>query len=214
MFKFHRIGWIDSDGKEVSGWNCLIETEKQLSAYMQWFSQDIAQVWIDIKDSPKNKSGHCRTTRADVMKYLLEIKMEKEGTNRINLVEGISYIERILTKTLIDIYIQEGSVYVNSKGGCRYTCLRNDHKGVDEIIFETYTSKDLVFPTPKDEVEEVKITNWPLCPHFYLSINGRNIEVDGETKWKTIKGAEDAKRKFERRRKAAKKRMKNTTKKR
>lgn len=86
--------------------------------------------------------------------------------------------------------------------------LRDDHRGVDEIIFETRTSKDLVFPTPQDEIDEVKITNWPLCPHFYLSVNGKNIEVDGVAKWKTIQGAEDAKRKFERRRKAAKRRKK------
>lgn len=208
MFKFHRIGWINEAGEEISGWLCLIETKEQLLGWQRWSARDIAQVWIDIKDAPKNKLGHCRTTRANVIQQLLTMKMEKENKSQIGVVEGVNYIEHILTKTAINIFIQDGSVYVNPKGGCKTVDLRNDHKGVDEVIFETYVSEDLVFPTPKEEIDEVKITNWPFCPHFYLSVNGKNIEVDGVAKWKTVKGAEDAKRKFERRRKAAKKRMK------
>ena len=93
--------------------------------------------------------------------------------------------------TAIELYHKDGSVYVNAKGGCRDTGLRNDHKGVDEEIFEICVNKDFVFPTLGGDV--VKITNWPGCPHFYISVNGKNVEVDGVQKWKTIEGAEEAK---------------------
>lgn len=204
MFTFHRVGWIDADGQEQSGWNCLIETKEQLLAYLDWFSHDIAQCWIDIKDSPDNKEGHCRTTRADVMKQLLNIKMEKENRTQIGLVEAITYIEGTLTKTAINIFVTEGSVYVNAKGGCRPVDLSQDGRGFDEKIFEIHQTMDLVFPTAENRpFEEVKITHWPMNPHFYLSVNGRTVTVDGVTKWNTVEAAEEAMKLFLKRNKGA-----------
>lgn len=193
MFKFHRLGFIDADNKEQSCWLGLIETSEQLEAYLQYMASIIAQIWIDIKDSPDYKEGHCRTTQADVAKQLLTLKMEKENRKQIPLVEGITYLEQMFTKTAIDIFVEDGSVYVNSKGGCRDTSIRNDGR-IAEEIFETCVNKDFVFPTLGSDV--IKITNWPGCPHFYISVNGKNVEVDGVQKWKTVTGAEEAKAKY------------------
>lgn len=196
MFTFHRIGFRDADGKECSAWNALLETDEQVEAYLRYMAHELAQVWIDIKDSPENKDGHCRTTRANVAKQLLTLKMEKEELKQISVVDGVTFLEQVFTKTAIELYCQDGSVYVNAKGGCRDTEIRNDDR-VKEEIFETCINKDFVFPTLGEDV--VKITNWPGCPHFYISVNGKNVQVDGVDKWKTIQGAEEAKKKYLRR---------------
>lgn len=194
MFTFHRVGWIDGDKEEISGWLCLIETEEQLQTYLEWKAGLIAGAWVDIKDSPEDKSGHCRTTLANAMKTMLQIKMEKEGKTRLSLVEAVNYMERTLTKTPIDIFLNDGSVYINSAGGCRTTHLRNDHKGADEVLFETCTRKDFVFPT--GALQTVKISKWFGGPHFYISVDGRNVEMNGVSKWNTVEAAEQAMKKY------------------
>ncbi len=83
---------------------------------------------------------------------------------------------------------------MNAVGGCRHTSLRNDHKGVDEHIFETCFNKDFVFPTLG--CDEIKISRWPLCKHFYISVNGTNVEINGVSKWNTITAAEEAKERY------------------
>jgi len=45
----------------------------------------------------------------------------------------------------------------------------------------------------------IPLAVYPRCPHFYISVNGKNVEVDGIQKWKTIKGAEEAKANYLRR---------------
>ena len=197
MFTFHRVGFTDADNKEQSCWLGLIETEDHLDAYLNYIAHDVAQCWLDIKDSPDNKEGHCRTTQANVAKLLLNIKMEKEDRTRIPMPEAITFLEQMFTKTAIELFLKDGSVYVNVKGGCRDTNLRNDGSNVDEEIFETCVNKDFVFPTLGKDV--IKITKWPGCPHFYISVNGKNVEVDGIQKWKTIEGAEEAKANYLRR---------------
>lgn len=192
MFTFHRVGWINQVEEEVSGWLCLIETKEQLDTYLQYLAHDTAQVWCDIKDSPENKEGHCRTTRANAFKTILTIEMEKRGLKQMPMVQAVTFLEQAATKTVINIFYDEGSVYANSAGGCRTTHLRNDHRGVDEKIFEIHKRKDFVFPTDKSPFEDVKITRWPGSPHFYLSVNGKNIEVDGVQKWNTVTAAEEA----------------------
>ncbi|GAG11521.1 unnamed protein product [marine sediment metagenome] len=196
MFKFHRIGFIDGGGKEVSSWLALIQTEEQMKAYLLYHGRDLAEIYMKIKDSPENKSGHTGNQRANVYKDLLAMKMERENKTSMPLVEAINYLSDITTKTMISIFMDEGSVYVNAKGGCRDTSIRNDGK-ITEEVFETCVNKDFVFPTLGNDV--IKITNWPGCPHFYISVNGKNVEVDGVQKWKTIQGAEEAKTKYLRR---------------
>lgn len=196
-FTFHRVGWTNEDGKQTSGWLCLIKTEEHLKAYLQWRAHDIAQCWLDIKNSPDKKPGHCKTTLANVMKTLLDIKMTKENKTRISMVEAVNYMEHELTKTVVNIFCNEGEVYANSAGGYRSTHLRDDHKGVDEEIFESCVNKDFVFPTLGED--EIKISKWFVGKHYYISVNGRNVEVDGVSKWSTIDAAEEAKENYIRR---------------
>lgn len=193
MFTFHRIGWINGDGKEMSSWLLLIETAEQMKAYLEYHAYDVIDIWNKIKASPSNKGGHTGNTRANAYKAVLTIKMEKENKHRMSMPEAINYLERVSTNSLIEIFCKEGSVYVNEKAGCRDTWIRNNDK-ITEQIFETCVNKDLVFPTLGEDV--IKITNWPGCPHFYISVNGKNITVDGVAKWKTIQGAEEAKAEY------------------
>lgn len=189
MFIFHRIGW--KDDPEHSGWWLYIDTEEQLKAYFQYNAHDLAQVWFDIKDSPNYKEGHCRTSKANAMKAILNLKMEKEGKSQMSMVDCVNWMENEFNNLKVRIFLEEGAVYINSAGGCHSPHLRNDHKGVDEHIYEVHENEDLIFPV-KDDVHVV-ITQWPMCPHYYLSVNGKHVEVDGIGKWNTIEGAESAK---------------------
>jgi len=188
MFTFHRVGWFNGE-EEKSGWLCLIETHEQLEAYIKHRSWDIAAAWIDIKEQ-----GHCVTRLGECMKLLLQIKMEKEGVKSLGLVDAVNYMENTLNKTVIEIFIEEGEVYVNPAGGCRLTHLRDDHRGVDEEIFETCKNKDIVFPKLAENV--VKVSKWFGGKHYYISVNGKNTDVDGVSKWSTVEAAEEARDKF------------------
>lgn len=189
LFTFHRIGWED-DSKH-SGWWLYIDTIEQLQAYFQYNAYEIAQVWLDVKQSPEVKSCHCRTRKADCMKELLAIKLERERRTRMSMPEAVNFIENEFNSAKIKIFYAEGAIYVNSAGGCRGPHLRNDHRGVDEHIYEVHENENLVFPL--GDVYDIRITRWPGCKHFYLSVNGKSTEVDGVGKWNTIEAAEDAK---------------------
>ncbi len=191
MYTFHRIGFRDADGKERSAWMALIETAEQLKAWLEYAGRDVAGIWMKIKNSPENKSGHTGTQRADVGKMLLTMEIEKSGKDTISLIDGINHLSNLFTKTQISIFLKEGSIYVNKNGGCRDTRIRNDDR-IQEEIFETCVNKDFVFPTLGED--EVEISRWPGGgPHFYISVNGKNVEVAGVSKWNTVQAAEEAK---------------------
>lgn len=144
-----------------------------MKAYLQYHAYDVIDIWTKIKASPEGKSGHTGNTRANAYKAMLDIKMQREGKRQISMPDAINYIEKVSSKTLINIFCKEDSVYVNEKGGCRDTQIRNDDR-IHEQIFEICNRKDLVWPTTKTPFEDVKITRWPSSPHFYLSVNGKN----------------------------------------
>lgn len=194
MFEFHRLGWTNGDHEEVSGWLCLIDTHEKLLAVLEHKTYEIAADWMDIKDSPEDKEGHTRTRQEGAYKQLLIMHMEKLGKSKMSMVECISFIENMATKTIIQIFNTDGEVYWNAAGGCRDTHLRDDHRGVDEEIFEKCQNKDLVFPCMS--TNEVKIKRWPYGQHFYISLNGITVAIDGVQKYNTIGAAEDAKKKF------------------
>lgn len=189
MFIFHRIGW--ENDSEHSGWWLYIDTFEQLLGYLKYSAHEMAQVWIDIKNSPEDKSGHCRTRKASIMKEILAIKTEQEGRTKIPMIEAVNFIEQEFTGLKVKILEDEGAVYISSGGGCHGPHLRNDHKGVDEHIYDVHENKDLIFPSMTKDI--VTITQWPMSPHFYLSVNGRHTDVDGVEKWNTIEAAEEAK---------------------
>ena len=186
MFTFHRVGWTE----EHSGWLCLIETEEQLQKYLEWKAAFIAEAWVDIKNSPAEKAGHCRTALSRAMKTMLDIKMTKEGKSSLSMVECVNFMERTLTATPVKIFFTDGEVYINSSGGYRTTSLRNDHRGVDEEIFGTCKRKDLIFPS--SITSDIRVSRWFGGPHFYVSVDGRNVGIGGVCKWNTVQGAEAA----------------------
>jgi len=192
MFEFHRVGWINQAEEEVSGWLALITTKEQLDDFLNTTAYELANVWLDIKKSP-DKQGHCRTRKANIMKLLLNLKMEKEEKQQLPMVECISFMERIATCTVINIFCNDGEVYVGRNGACRPTHLRDDGR-LDEEIFERCTNKDFVFPCMSEN--DVTIDRWAGGPHFYIQVNGKNVEIDGEVKYNTIERAEEVRKNF------------------
>jgi hypothetical protein len=195
MYEFHRVGWINADHEETSGWLCLIDTKEKLDAIFNWKAHQLAHDWVfDVSSSPKGKYGHCRTTRAGAYKDILMIHMETQGKKRMSMPECISFLEKTATSTVIQIFYEEGKVYVNAAGGCRRTHLRNDGRGVDEHIFEKCTNKDLIFPCLS--AKEIRVHKWPGGRHWYIQVNGKTIDVDGRHKYNTVDAAEDAMERF------------------
>ncbi len=93
MFEFHRVGWINGDNKQTSGWYCYITKWEQMMAYFEYSGSLIAHAWMDVKNSPDYKMGHCRTTMGNVAKTLLQMKMEKDGKKQMSMPNCINYLD-------------------------------------------------------------------------------------------------------------------------
>lgn len=192
-FKFHKVGFYDGDGNEVSGWLAKIETKEQLDIWYRYMAGVNAEAWFDIKHSPQYKAGHCRTTYASLWKTILDIEMVKTGREKMSMVECVNFIELNSTKITISIFNREGSVYVNTNGGCRDTRLRNDGR-LDEHIFDRCTNKDFLFPSMSKK--DVEIKRWAMGKHFYIVANGKTVQINGKDKFNTIEAAEAAKKEY------------------
>ncbi|KKM07624.1 hypothetical protein LCGC14_1732100 [marine sediment metagenome] len=205
QFEFHRVGWELENNNSVSGWYLYISNQEELKAWLHYNAIDMVEVWKDIKDSPEDKEGHCRTTRAAVHKSLLNIEMIRRagGSSAIgdktrlqmSLCDSLEHMENLSTRSVIEIFNREGSVYVGSKGGCRSTTLNTEK--LQDKVFEVYKSKKLIFPVLSKS--DIKISKWQGGNHFYLQVNGHNVIVDNKIKWKTVEAAEEAKKTYIRR---------------
>lgn len=189
-FQFDRVGFINGDGEEVSCWLVKIDTEAKLERFLEIQAYEDAQIWFDIKQSPEDKMGHCKTRKASVIKDLLCSKAEKEGKNYIGLTDAMKEIGKLTSSTKIKLFIEYGELYVNQKGGCRDCHLRDDGR-LDEFVFETCYNEDLIYPSCS--LADIEITKWPYGQHFYITVNGTTMEVDGKEKWNTVEAAEEAK---------------------
>lgn len=172
-YVFHRIGWINSEHKVISGWYLWVHSKENLSDWLQLNAGHVWGIWKDLKSCPtfndEYKSGYCRTQKANQIQTLLAMKMEKEGISRISLIDGIGFIENLTTKTQVKIFNQYGEVYINSAGGCRLVQLS---RKMNEKVFETITLKHLVFPT---EIKDtINVVNWELGKHWYVVVNDIN----------------------------------------
>lgn len=188
--RFDRVGWLNDDGTETSCWLARIDTQKKFKMYLDVQSNEDMQIWFDIKNSPEDKMGHCRTRKASTVKNLLNLRMEKEGKRSINIVDGMAEIAKLTIGGKAKLFIQDGEIYVNIKGGYRDTHLRDDGR-LDEFIFETCYNEDLIYPSMSST--DVEATKWFGGNHFYITVNGATTDVDGKEKWNTIEAAEEAK---------------------
>ncbi len=196
MFKFHKIG-----NKVASGWMCLISSEEELKAHLEYMGRRVWKNWIDIKDSPEDKDGHCKTNEASVYKGLLFSHIDLEGKDTtahfrgenkkhkaktMSMPDCISYLSKISTQSAINIFLQNEEVYVSKNGACRPSTKIYDY----ESILERQKSKSYIYPTiSKDEFD---IKKWQGGNHFYILQNGTSIAIDKQFKWNTVGAAQDA----------------------
>lgn len=179
MFKFHKIG-----NHIASGWYCLIDSDEALQAHLDHMTRRVLLNWTIIKASPENKEGHTATVEAGGYKTLITLEMERRGIEKISFVDGIEFLSRIATKSTIDIYKRNGSVYVTSNGGCRPDTSIREY---EELLDKT-TSKNYVFPTKSKK--DFKIIKWPGGNHYYITENGNTIELYGHSKWNRAQDAQ------------------------
>ncbi len=180
-FKFHKIG-----NKVASGWYCLIDSEVAYKTYLEYMGIRVAKNYIDIADSPVNKEGHCRTQEAGYHKTLLTMEMGRRGIEKMPMMDCLNYMVEVSTKAVINIFKENGKLYVGRNGSCRpSTTLLNC-----EEILEKTTSKRFAFPNTSKK--DLKIQKWPGGNHFYVLENGNSIVIDGKGKWNTVNAAQNA----------------------
>lgn len=181
MFKFHQIG-----NEVAKGWYCLIDTEEALAAHLTYMGHRVWENWKHIKDSPEYKDGHCRTQEAGMLKTCLMLHIEQSGKEEMSMPDCIEFLGDIMTKAVIEIFNEDGKVYVGRNGACRPTTTLLDC----ESILDKIKSKDYVFPVKSKR--DLQVHKWTGGKHFYILDNGKSIILDGVIKWKTITAAEDA----------------------
>jgi len=179
-FEFHKIG-----NNVASGWVCLVDTYSKLLTVGDSIGVQSAIIWQDIKRSPQDKDGHCRTREASCIKTLLGLEMEKREISTMSMPECIFFITNLKMQALEEIFNREGAVYISKNGGCRPSVELLDN----EEILEKCTSSSFVFPVTDDEIDIIK---WPGGNHFYVQVDGKNVSIEGQHKWNTVKSAEVA----------------------
>jgi len=180
MFKFHKIG-----NDVASGWYCLVDSQEALDAHTEHMSKRTLTNWKDIKNSPDDKGGHCRTVEAGQYKYLLQTHMEFNNIEKMDMVDCLDFISGSL-KSSLEVFKREGEVYVAENGACRPSTKLLDC----ESILEERELDDYVYPHHSEK--DFKIRKWQGGRHYYILENGNSITLDGRTKWNTCQGAEDA----------------------
>ena len=181
MFKFHKIG-----NNVSQGWCCLISSDKEMQAYLDYMARRVLMNWRYIKASPEDKEGHCATSEAGAYKTLLILEMKRRGVEKISFVDSIEFLTKIATKSAINIFHKNGKVYVSRVGTCRPDTNLLDY---EEILDKT-ARKDFVFPVRSKK--DYKIDRWPGGNHFYIFEHDNSIEIDGVSKWNTVSLAQQA----------------------
>lgn len=180
-FKFHKIG-----NNVASGWYCLIDSIEVLTVHIEHMGRRVAQNWILIKDSPEDKDGHCGTQEAGMYKTLLRLEMAKNNVDKMSMMDSLDFMTKLSLSSLMNIFQENGEVYVAQNGSCRPSTRLLDC----EEILEKVISENYVYPTrSKDEFD---IKQWVGGRHYYVMENGKSIEIDGKIKWNTCNAAEEA----------------------
>jgi len=179
MFRFHKIG-----NDVAQGWYCLITLDEEMKAHAEHMGRRVWRNWKLIKDSPKNREGHCVTSEAGAYKTLLTMEMARRGIEKISFSDAIIYLTDLAMQSTLEVFAREGEVYVSRNGACRPNINILEH----EEILEKVVRKDYIYPVHTKN--EYSIVKWPGGNHFYVMENGNSIPIDGQIKWKTCEVAQ------------------------
>jgi hypothetical protein len=125
--------------------------------------------------------GHCNNPHG----CLIRAHIAKVG--KVDLKELAGYMNDMLYKTKADCLEQGKTLLINQQGGFMF---------LDDSwrVLETQESDIYMFPAP--DVAAVKITQWPNGTHYYASVNGARVVVNGVEKWDSHEAAQQAAKKF------------------
>ncbi len=174
--------------KSNGGWYLVCDNITAFTAVMEWKASLLAYGWMDIGmetevDANNHRWGHPQTSYGNAIQILLEVEMERTGRETMPLLECINFLTNKMNSAFIKLYNLDGSVLVNSAGGCM----------MDDDTFETLQTihKDK-FVFPKEQDAKIRIIKWPNGSHYYAKIGNEDVVVDGEQSWNTRKAAQAA----------------------
>lgn len=178
MFDFCNIERkLKSGGSYNQGWLVEIDSVENL---MKWakLQNDAVDIWFDLKDE-SNSLTHFTNEKS----HLFKMKLEKLNKKEISLIDFCGIYDELLVDSKFKMLEKYGKIYINEVGG--FCVLGNDG-----IIKERISLNQYIFP--KTTLEKYTIKKWPNGTHYYISLNGSAVHLDGKEKWDSKKEAEEA----------------------
>jgi hypothetical protein len=172
----------------------LMELEEQFLSRNAWcvkdylMSKDYAdQVNMVFEGNPvsrQNRVDHCHPQNKlyhFLSASVFQFPESKKFTPMVFFAEKLDEVVKGKVKDLA----KHGRILINQNGGYFYW-----HDGLSVLD----TCKNNKFP--QYALKDVKVSKWPEGTHWYITVNGCAVVVDGMEKWKSEKNAWDAAKKW------------------
>lgn len=172
MFNFVNLQLILKNGDQIdNGWWLKVTNEFEL---MDWWSQanNFGKVWYDLKMAGI-KHSHFKSQEAFLMDFKCSVHPEKTSFSNMDLAQMYNEMKYDTKSKMLDKY---GVIYINKVGGfCVPSTSISEENSLERA--------ELIFP--QIEKHELKIEQFPGGTHFYPSINGIALVINGVEKYDT-----------------------------
>jgi len=168
--------------KRHEQWYLLIDNQDSFDEFISIRSNGLVAKYFEMKkDMATKKFGHY----ADMEKVVIDLRMEMTR-GRKSVLDDCKVLDSFLEGYFL-IFMRMGKFVVSPNYAFRH---------IDDSfeILDTVEKKKLIFPqvTSKD----IKIVRWPNGKHYYASVGGQQVTIDGQVKWNTPEEATEKAEEF------------------
>jgi len=99
----------------------------------------------------------------------------------------VYFVEKLskANKGKVEMLAKYGRILINNNGGYMMWC--DTFEEIESTISNRF---------PQYKIGDVKVSKWPEGKHFYATVDGKSIYVDGEQKWNSEESAMKAVKKW------------------
>lgn len=183
MFNFVNLELTFRTGDKVdNGWWLKIDNEFDL---LEWFSisNNFGKIWYDLKMAGL-KRQHFKTMEAFLMDFKCSVHPTKTSFSNMDLAQMYNEMK---FDVKLKVLRQYGTIYINKVGGF---CIPSASLSVKGEI----NQEELIFP--QTGKMEISIDQFPGGTHFYPSVNGVALLIDGVEKYDSKEEAQKASQKY------------------